>query len=488
MGENRLIKVLMNKWPECKKCFSPGVNQQVLQELEGIVGFSLPTNFKGLYLEINGEKQYIGSILGFELMSIEKIIREYKILQDAPYSVMSNEMDKVKEGKFQKGWVPFADDGSGSFIVMDLEPASKGSIGQIITVDRDSDISYVLASSLEELIEKISDFLEDGRLALEEEEYFKWGRGHLFDDISLYFNKPESKEEWIAIDPYFAQFFKDEVVDNCVTKQNLQLRKRLYLPAYSDREVEEVSLNILEHMPNLKELIIHINKIKDFSALTKLKGLKQLVILSTAFTEENLSYLRALTNLSELTLVKMRLDNFEKMGLEDNLRRLNLIDIQASDYSYLANYKKLIELKIEKGNCNELNFLEQLHKLQQLELEKVRVKDIYFLEKLPNLETLKISTKIEDEESLKMLSSCQKLKELEYPIGNMNLIAKCKQLRSLSIDAKNYSYLEILSDTQITSISVENADSEGEVQSVIEDIQRYITLTSYGYKMNCERR
>ena len=487
MGENRLIEALMKKWPECEKYFVSGVGEQVLQELEEVTGFALPPNFKALYLEANGEKQYIGSILGFELMSIEKIIREYRILQDASYSVMSDEVDKVKEGGFQKGWIPFADDGSGSFIVVDLDPASKGNVGQIITIDRDCDISYVLATSLEELIEKISDCLDDGRLTLEEEAYFKWGRGHLFDDISLYFNKPENKEEWIAIDPYFTQFFKDEVVDNCVIKQSLQLRKRLYLPINSDRDVDEVSLNILGHMPNLTELIIHINKIKDFSILTKLKGLKQLVILSTAFTKEKLSYLRELTNLSELTLVKMKLDNFENMGLEDNLRRLNLIDVQASDYSHLANYKKLIGLKIEKGSCNELNFLEQLHKLQKLELDRVRVKDIYFLEELPNLETLKISTKIEDEESLKLLSSCQKLKELEYPIGNMNLIAGCKQLRILSIDAKNYSHLEKLRDTQITSISVENADSKEEAEGVIEDIKKYRTLISYGYKMNWER-
>lgn len=84
-------------------------------------------------------------------------------------------------------WLPIAGDGGGSFLAMDLAPDTEGNIGQIITLDRESNISYVIAASFRELLlDVIPREFANGNFNVNDEEeleVFEWIDGHYFNHI-----------------------------------------------------------------------------------------------------------------------------------------------------------------------------------------------------------------------------------------------------------------------------------------------------------------
>ena len=173
--------------PNVAEAFGPPANPVVLDKMNKMVNNRLPKDFLNFYSTVNGESDYVGSILGFELMSIENIMGEYKFFEKYPKKFISFPKGKIKEGQYNLMWLPIASDGGGSFLAMDLDPDTEGNIGQIITLDRESNISYVIAASFRELLlDVIPREFANGNFNVndeEEPEVFEWIDGHYFNHI-----------------------------------------------------------------------------------------------------------------------------------------------------------------------------------------------------------------------------------------------------------------------------------------------------------------
>ena len=59
-------------------------------------------------------------------------------------------------------WIPFADNGAGDFLCVDLGPSDGGSTGQVITHSHESGGHRTIASSLAEYIEQVADGICSG--------------------------------------------------------------------------------------------------------------------------------------------------------------------------------------------------------------------------------------------------------------------------------------------------------------------------------------
>lgn len=184
------FNILNQYLPNADSAFGRNTNITMLKELNAKVKNNLPQDFIDFYKAVNGEQRPIGSILGFYLMSIEKMAIEYAHLCNnlRPLDIVSHPKKMIKEGGYNPMWIPIAEDGGGSFFVLDLEPDSKGTLGQIITIDRECNDSYVVARSFTELITKtIPNELEEENLLVDDEEsprLFEWVDGHYFNKIS----------------------------------------------------------------------------------------------------------------------------------------------------------------------------------------------------------------------------------------------------------------------------------------------------------------
>ena len=83
------LAVLSEYLPNAANAFASSANLELLDRINERVDTKLPKDFLDFYKRANGEANYIGSILGFELMSIENIIGEYEFWLENSKKVMA---------------------------------------------------------------------------------------------------------------------------------------------------------------------------------------------------------------------------------------------------------------------------------------------------------------------------------------------------------------------------------------------------------------
>jgi cell wall assembly regulator SMI1 len=96
-------------------------------------------------------------------------------------------------------WVPFADDGGGNFLGLDLAPDEDGTAGQVIVYGREEDVKYVLAPSFGAYLYHVAKELKRGNFVLEEEEPGEWalnigepeGTTHYLDAVHELYGESE---------------------------------------------------------------------------------------------------------------------------------------------------------------------------------------------------------------------------------------------------------------------------------------------------------
>ena len=77
------------------------------------------------------------------------------------------------------GWIPFAHDGGGNHLGIDLSPGPVGQIGQVINFGRDEDNKFVIAPSFEAFLEWQLTQLQSGNFRIVTENYGKGPERHL---------------------------------------------------------------------------------------------------------------------------------------------------------------------------------------------------------------------------------------------------------------------------------------------------------------------
>jgi cell wall assembly regulator SMI1 len=155
--------------PELRRALRPPVGDADLAALEASVGVELPHAFKESWRIHDGTGDTEGNLIpardapgdihgnattpgGYYLMPCSEIVYEWKSWKGlADMGEFADRESaggqKVQRAWWHTGWVPFASNGGGDSICLDLAPGPDGTVGQVITMNHDSAEREVLAPS-----------------------------------------------------------------------------------------------------------------------------------------------------------------------------------------------------------------------------------------------------------------------------------------------------------------------------------------------------
>jgi|SRR5579875_965111 len=160
--------------PRLYRSFRQGAKVEAIKKLEKLIGEPLPKSFTDFYSANDGQRNSKMRLVppedfledGYYVLPIQEIIQDWKMLRKL-----------VEQGEFEgrrvtsdheiltdwwnPKWVPFAADGHGDYLCLDLAPTLVGSKGQIISVNHESGrrklVGLSFDSWLAELLEKLND-------------------------------------------------------------------------------------------------------------------------------------------------------------------------------------------------------------------------------------------------------------------------------------------------------------------------------------------
>lgn len=142
-----------------------GVTDEQIKKAEELIGCSFPSELAELYKYNNGnltsekENVYLGAILGLQFISLEVLLCEWRdwceFTNEKALDEYCTSINKhtVKCLYANDHWIPFASDGCGNHIGIDLDPDINGTVGQVINFGSNENDKIVFARSLNEFLE-----------------------------------------------------------------------------------------------------------------------------------------------------------------------------------------------------------------------------------------------------------------------------------------------------------------------------------------------
>ncbi len=178
---------LADYFPEALADLRSGCDEELLGEVEGKVGISLPKSLKEVYRLHDGQKttdlSQVGIFYGVSFLSLKQMVRVWESwvetgkqidnenLRDSLDSFqISFEPKKLKAMYTNDRWIPFGIIAENSYLGLDFDPAQKGTVGQVINFGRDEEQKTVLASSFDEFLEWYVSELERGNFLIVDDE------------------------------------------------------------------------------------------------------------------------------------------------------------------------------------------------------------------------------------------------------------------------------------------------------------------------------
>src|SRR2546421_31964 len=135
----RIESWLNGNAPEILSDLLPGATGKKLRSTEKILGVEFPDDVKSSYRIHDGQQGQSSPLMGeWQLLSLEDMVSQWKIMKDLVDAgkfdnVTSAPVGPVRADWWNLKWIPIAYNGAGDFYCLDLNPAPKGSIGQIIS-------------------------------------------------------------------------------------------------------------------------------------------------------------------------------------------------------------------------------------------------------------------------------------------------------------------------------------------------------------------
>lgn len=155
------------------KSLRKGATTTDVARLEERLGVTLPEDFKescAIHDGQKGETDLIPIDYGtYFLLPLSKIPGEQKIwhdvLKSGDFQGLQGEPEEgVSSDWWNPGWIPFASNGAGDNLCLDLAPTLKGTTGQVIKVEHDNAARNLLARSFGEWLQGLAASLENGDL------------------------------------------------------------------------------------------------------------------------------------------------------------------------------------------------------------------------------------------------------------------------------------------------------------------------------------
>ncbi|TDM05243.1 SMI1/KNR4 family protein [Macrococcus lamae] len=171
---------------------NPGATDEDLDELADVFGAPIDEQFIKLYKAADGESfESPGLFFGLEWMPLQDVISEVEFNQEEEeeISVDVQPPGAIKEEYYYAHWLPFATDGSGNFLAIDMDPGETGKKGQVISYGSDLDTFYVVADSLNDFLGFIQKTIDSGNFNQEEDNRFNYG-----DDQVIFIDQLEDMD------------------------------------------------------------------------------------------------------------------------------------------------------------------------------------------------------------------------------------------------------------------------------------------------------
>ena len=153
---------LSNEYTELGDTLNYGILPASLAEIENSFGFRLPKAVRDSYLIVDGQEAESsagcseGLFFGLYFLPLDQVLDEWRFwreVDDDPSTGANPQiraaMQAIPAGWIRreyscKGWIPLIADKVGNYIGVDVNPAPKGSVGQVIVFGRDFDTKIVL--------------------------------------------------------------------------------------------------------------------------------------------------------------------------------------------------------------------------------------------------------------------------------------------------------------------------------------------------------
>ncbi|MFI0479648.1 SMI1/KNR4 family protein [Actinomadura sp. 9N215] len=149
-----------------------------IDRVEALLGFPLPRDLRALY-ELGDGEATIGLFEGHEWLPLKEVGRVHAQLREPVWPGSELGWDKVvydaspsgmvRRCSGHQGWIPFAHDGSGNYLAVDMSPAAHGRAGQVIRVGRDYDTGpQFVADSVTTLLGRYLRWLQEDRFEIDD--------------------------------------------------------------------------------------------------------------------------------------------------------------------------------------------------------------------------------------------------------------------------------------------------------------------------------
>jgi internalin A len=161
--------------------------------------------------------------------------------------------------------------------------------------------------------------------------------------------------------------------------------------------------------------------------------------------EFDLSPLKKLHNLEELSFGGESIKNIKPLASLNNLKILNLRGVPVSDIKPLKNLTKLQRLYIQHTQVTNLKPLKNLMNLTELEFNGSPVSNLEPIQELKNLQQLSLQrTQVTDLECLRGLTDLRRLDLNNTPVSNLELIKGLKKMEFLNlVECKNITTAQV---------------------------------------------
>ncbi len=170
----RLDKALKAN-PGAKKSLKKGAAEEQIAACEKVVGHSFPDELRACYLIHDGQKagadglfpeEFVGLDSEFALLALEEIASTWTTWNDlanaGEFKKQKSQPDAgVRADWWNPKWLPFAGDGGGDSLCVDLAPAKGGTVGQVILLHHADAARTKKATGIRELLNSLAEYWED---------------------------------------------------------------------------------------------------------------------------------------------------------------------------------------------------------------------------------------------------------------------------------------------------------------------------------------
>ena len=145
-----------------------GAKKEQVKEYEVKLGINFPKDVRDSFIRHNGQKECeFGFFDASELLSLERIEECWeswqRLLKEGTFDNLEPEVDpEIKPVWYNSLWIPIAVNDAGDTCI-DLDPSSKGTLGQIIFLPYKDPDRRLLAPSFSSLLNTFAKDLENGQ-------------------------------------------------------------------------------------------------------------------------------------------------------------------------------------------------------------------------------------------------------------------------------------------------------------------------------------